>query len=1035
MAGYPNVLGVHLLPSTGEFTYDTVAHQGETLLDPVMQGINTFLAGSPPKTDYSFAIDQLQAAHPECATVSVVCAWFFDSLNAASCHIFPSTNFIGGAFQQWNGSAWVPDAWKVSSLTQASSGLIAIPTLPGGGNVYGGTPSDQSIVRCIKDLKARGFRVVFYPFLLSTAAGFPWRGQITFTPDLSSAAASAVASFMGSAAVSQFTPDATNLTVAYSGSPTDYTYRRMILHYANLVTLAGGVDLFVIGSELKGFETIRGPGWTKAGTLDGSGNAIWDYPAVAALQTLSDDVRSVLNNAGLTKNTTTLKNLVTYSADWSVWMGFQHPGENGQWPHLDQLWAHSNIDIVAFDNYLPLSDWTTGGGGLDVLNWSAPAYAGAWPPPSTALNGLGLSGVPSIYSMPYLKGNIEGGEHFDWFYNDSNNLGRGFDPNGTDLQVSLPEGDRLTQSRNALFANQQILANKQYRWWWNNQHFAVYDTGSGFVPQGAHTQWVPNSKSIAFLEYGFAAVDKGTNQPNVFFDPKSVQSDTPYWSIWDPAQGLQPYLPRRDDTMQISALKAIYEYWNVDGFNSTVGGVVMVQFAFSCVWNWDARPFPVFPILNSQWGDAANWEFGDWIGGRWPPLPPLAPTPPPTPPSFPTFPSIATISWSVIVKPRFASLAAEHASGRSSRGLVRAFALRDVELTYDVLRSDAAHLELQTIAGFFERMSGGNTPFWFAPPGLDGNRPGNRDRRRPDDSLSAGAINGRLQRAGGWRVRRDGSLSQRRTASERLERFGRICAGHHVHNSSGRVCGDHRRFWRAVAVPLRRGRSGLRGIHGAAFHFEDAAPGDGAAVTPPLSFPMLTGQGWSVHKKPIFSTIVAQHVSGREVRDALYQNPIWQFELTFDGLDGSASGSYPGLGLQSLQSLMGLFLQCQGQFGTFLYTDPSDSAVNAGAIATGDGTTTTFTFSRFLGGFFEPVGFVTSVSNVLLNGVNQPSGWSLVAPNSLVFVTAPGSGVAITATFAYAFECRFSADDQDFEQFMQNLWKAESVTFRSVRSS
>ncbi len=203
-------------------------------------------------------------------------------------------------------------------------------------------------------------------------------------------------------------------------------------------------------------------------------------------------------------------------------------------------------------------------------------------------------------------------------------------------------------------------------------------------------------------------------------------------------------------------------------------------------------------------------------------------------------------------------------------------------------------------------------------------------------------------------------------------------------------------------------------------------------MTTPPSFPALAGLGWRVHKKPVFSTLVANHVSGREVRDALYQNPIWQFELTYDGL-ASDSVMYPNLGAQSLQSLMGFFLSCQGQFGTFLYTDPTDNAVTAGGIATGDGSTATFTFARFLGSFFEPVGWVTSVSNVYLNGVNQTSGWSLTTPNSLVFTSPPGSGVAITATFAYAFQCRFDADDLDFEEFMQNLWKAESVKFRSVR--
>jgi hypothetical protein len=196
----------------------------------------------------------------------------------------------------------------------------------------------------------------------------------------------------------------------------------------------------------------------------------------------------------------------------------------------------------------------------------------------------------------------------------------------------------------------------------------------------------------------------------------------------------------------------------------------------------------------------------------------------------------------------------------------------------------------------------------------------------------------------------------------------------------------------------------------------------------------LPGQGWSVHKKPTFATIVASHVSGREVRDALYVDPIWQFELTFDGL-ASDSTSYPGLGAESLQALMGLFLQCQGQWGTFLYVDPSDSFVSGQALGVGDGTTSSFTLARALGGFLEPVGWATSVSRVTVGGVAQASGWLLAAPNSLVFATAPASGAAIAASFAYAFLCRFDDDAADFEQAMQNLWRLESLKFRSVRAS
>ena len=205
-------------------------------------------------------------------------------------------------------------------------------------------------------------------------------------------------------------------------------------------------------------------------------------------------------------------------------------------------------------------------------------------------------------------------------------------------------------------------------------------------------------------------------------------------------------------------------------------------------------------------------------------------------------------------------------------------------------------------------------------------------------------------------------------------------------------------------------------------------------MTTPPCFPSLGGLGWSVHKKPLFSTLVVSHVSGREVRDALYANPIWQFELTVDGLD-SSSNTYPGLGANSLQTLMGFFLQCQGQFSTFLYTDPTDKSATNQTFATGDGATTTFTFSRALGGFLEPVGWVTSVSNVYLSGTNQSSGWSLSTPNSLVFTAPPASGALVSASFNYAFQCRFDADNLDFEEFMQNLWEAKSVKFKSVRTS
>jgi hypothetical protein len=117
-------------------------------------------------------------------------------------------------------------------------------------------------------------------------------------------------------------------------------------------------------------------------------------------------------------------------------------------------------------------------------------------------------------------------------------------------------------------------------------------------------------------------------------------------------------------------------------------------------------------------------------------------------------------------------------------------------------------------------------------------------------------------------------------------------------------------------------------------------------------FPTLAGQGWSVHKRPSFSTTVADHASGREVRRAKWLNPRWSFELTFEGLD-STDGTYGSLGASSLQTLMGFFMQVQGSANPFLYFDPSDYQVSGQVFGTGDGATRSFQLSRALGGGTE----------------------------------------------------------------------------------
>ena len=121
------------------------------------------------------------------------------------------------------------------------------------------------------------------------------------------------------------------------------------------------------------------------------------------------------------------------------------------------------------------------------------------------------------------------------------------------------------------------------------------------------TPWRPGSKPIRFTEIGCPAVDKGTNEPNKFFDPKSSESALPRHSNG-----------RRDDLIQAQYLRAIMSYWNDPAINpvSDVYGEPMLDMSHAHVWAWDARPWPAFPNEVGRWSDGNNWRLGHWITGR-----------------------------------------------------------------------------------------------------------------------------------------------------------------------------------------------------------------------------------------------------------------------------------------------------------------------------------------------------------------------------------------------------------------------------------
>lgn len=382
------VQGVALIPGTGEYSLATSpVHYEEA------PGRNRSANVHSPsgKTDFATSLDQLFQELPAANATSLVVSWFGDDLRCGSCTIRPKVE------QTLRDGVGMP--WRSGGITRASA--LEVPKVEGQ-SIYGGTPADAAVIESIRALGAAGKDVMFYPFVLmdqvvgnslpdpwtgaTTQPPLPWRGRITLSkapgragsPDRSAAAAEEVAAFFGTAAPSHFSVSGD--IVSYSG-PDEWSYRRFILHYAHLCQVAGGVESFCIGSELRALTQIR--------------SAADAFPAVEALEQLADDVRAILGpNVKL-----------SYAADWSEYFGYHVDGN--VYFHLDPLWAHPEIDFVGIDNYMPLSDWRDGEDHLDA-------------------------DFGSIYSIKYLQSNIAGGEGFDWYYDG---------PEGAAAQRRLPIAD------------------------------------------------------------------------------------------------------------------------------------------------------------------------------------------------------------------------------------------------------------------------------------------------------------------------------------------------------------------------------------------------------------------------------------------------------------------------------------------------------------------------------------------------------------------------------------------------------------------
>ncbi|MDB6181514.1 baseplate multidomain protein megatron [Paracoccus fistulariae] len=536
------VRAVALIPGTGEYSLATTPVTQDLGLGEMRSiNVNTPMGG----TDFTASMTTLGRELPNVGSVSLVVSWFGNDLRINHCAVKPKIENSDGEGSEM--------AWRAGGIDRGAAERVArVNDRP----IYGGTPSDQSVIEALRAIAGSGKKAVFYPFILmDQLAGnglpdpyggtgqpvMPWRGRVTTsvapgrdgTTDGTPDAVAEVEAFFGSAKASDFSIDGDK--VGYHG-PEEWSYRRFILHYAHLCKAAGGVDAFLIGTEMVAMTQIRGPNNS--------------YPAVARLIRLAQDVRAILG-AGVK---------ISYAADWSEYFG-HHPGDGRLFFHLDPLWAHPDIDFIGIDNYMPLSDWRDGEDHKDA-HWGR------------------------IDNQDYLQANVCGGEGFDWYY--------------------ASKADRDAQRRSPItdgdYDEAWVWRYKDLKSWWQNLH---YNRPNGQRSRQA-TDWVPGSKPFWFTEYGCASLDKATNQPNKFLDAMSSESTLPWYSN-----------AQRDDAIQSAYVQAATSYWAKPANNPAMeGGGRMVDLSRAHIWCWDARPFPAFPGRGDLWSDGPAWERGHWLNGR-----------------------------------------------------------------------------------------------------------------------------------------------------------------------------------------------------------------------------------------------------------------------------------------------------------------------------------------------------------------------------------------------------------------------------------
>ncbi|MDF1729563.1 MAG: glycoside hydrolase TIM-barrel-like domain-containing protein, partial [Sulfitobacter sp.] len=540
------ITGVALIPGTGEYALanTTVTYEAGG------RQWSANISSPAAKPDFSVSFENAVNELPNLKAASLVVSWFGDDLRCGNCSIKPKVEdrSVDG----------VEMPWVVSGTTRVQAEEIVQDE---GRPIYGGTPADASVMEAIRAMTEAGKEVMFYPFILMDQfAGndlpdpysdnafqpdLPWRGRIT-TSVAPGRPGTPDGTATAEAEVASFFGSVTAAHFGIGDGEITYSGPQ---EWSLTRFILHNAALCAAGGGVEAFcigSEMRG-----LTRIRGAGHS---FPAVARLRALAAEVRSLLGPAAK----------ISYAADWSEYFGYApQDGSGNRYFHLDPLWADQNIDFIGIDNYMPLSDWRDEAGHLDGETWDA------------------------VYDLGYLKSNVEGGEGFDWYYHSD-------EARAAQIRTPITDGAE---------SEPWVYRYKDIRSWWSKLHHDRIDGERLATP----TDWVPQSKPIWFTEYGCAAIDKGTNQPNKFLDAKSSEGRLPYFSTG-----------ARDGLIQMQYLRAMSEHWTNPANNplSTEYEGRMLDMERAFVWTWDTRPYPFFPNNVEKWSDGENYARGHWINGR-----------------------------------------------------------------------------------------------------------------------------------------------------------------------------------------------------------------------------------------------------------------------------------------------------------------------------------------------------------------------------------------------------------------------------------